>query len=84
MIKITDCCSIAIYLLPLLAHFPLAFRKIWGPFNEVCIFKGGKKKQLLVCMDNGVVLGIGLLSVKCFIFEAMLPVSTGCTDSKAF
>lgn len=31
---------------------------------------------MLVCMDNGVVLGIGLLSLKCFLFEAMLPVST--------
>lgn len=35
-------------------------------------------------MDNGVVLGIGLLSLKCFLFEAMLPVSTGCRESEAF
>lgn len=68
-----------------MAHFPLAFRKMWGPFNDLCISKGEKKSNCWCQnIDNDIVLGIGLLSLKCFLFEEMLPVSTGCRDSEAF
>lgn len=43
LINIADYCSVAIYLVPLLARLQLAFRKIWGPFIEVCILKGEGK-----------------------------------------